>query len=239
MSNSALVDYTKISPNKNSPRKEAITKITIHHMAGNLSVEQCGAVFANAARQASSNYGIGSDGRIGLYVDEADRSWCSGNRDNDERAVTIEVANDDVKTWSVSDKAMASLIGLCADICRRNGIGKLNYTGDKTGNLTMHRFFQATACPGDWLASKFPMIADEVNRLLEAGSAPSFPPYDIPEAGDEAPSDEPSVWAKDAVKWATEKGLVIGDGNGMIRPGECVTREEVCVILERFSKLYS
>ena len=165
--NSSLVDYTLISPNKTSPRNKPIKKITIHHMAGNLSIETCGNIFVNPTRKASSNYGIGSDGRIGLYVDESDRAWTSGNRENDNQAVTIEVANDVVGgIWHVSDKAMESLILLCVDICKRNGIEKLIYTGDKTGNLTMHKWFQSTTCPGPYLESKFPYIADEVNKRL-------------------------------------------------------------------------
>lgn len=167
MSNSSLVDYTIISPNKNSPRNNQISKITIHHMAGNLSIENCGAMFAKTSRQASSNYGIGSDGRVGLYVDEKDRSWCSSSPENDHCAVTIEVANDEIGgNWHVSDKALAKLIDLCTDICKRNGISKLNYTGNKSGNLTMHKWFAATACPGPYLESKFPYIASEVNKRL-------------------------------------------------------------------------
>lgn len=167
MSNSKLVNYTRLSPNCNKPRNQAIDTITIHHMAGNLSVEQCGAIFARPSREASSNYGIGSDGRVGLYVDEANRSWCSSSGANDHRAVTIEVANDVVGgNWHVSDTALAKLIDLCVDICQRNGIQKLNYTGDKSGNLTMHKWFKATACPGPYLASKFPYIAQQVNARL-------------------------------------------------------------------------
>ena len=89
MSNSSLISYTKISPNRTSPRKKPIRKITIHHMAGNLTVEQCGAVFAPTSRKASSNYGIGTDGRIGMYVEEKDRAWTSSSPDNDNQAVTI------------------------------------------------------------------------------------------------------------------------------------------------------
>lgn len=169
MSNSSLVSYKKLSPNCNKPRNHVIDTITIHHMAGNLSVETCGNIFARSSRQASSNYGIDSNGRVGLYVDEANRSWCSGNRANDHRAVTIEVANDQIGgNWHVSDKALAKLIDLCVDICKRNGIKKLNYTGDKTGNLTMHKWFQATTCPGPYLESKFPYIAEQVNKRLNA-----------------------------------------------------------------------
>lgn len=167
MSNSQLVNYTKRSPNCNAPRNHAIDTITIHHMAGNLSVERCGELFAKKSREASSNYGIGSDGRVGLYVDEANRSWCSGSRENDHRAVTIEVANDQIGgSWHVSDKALAKLIELCADICRRNGIKELNYTGDKRGNLTLHKWFQATSCPGPYLESKMLYIAEQVNKRL-------------------------------------------------------------------------
>lgn len=173
MSKSKLVDYTKISPNS-SARTAKIDKITIHHMAGNLSVEACAAVFQNTNRQASSNYGIGTDGRIGLYVDESRRAWTSSNRDNDNRAVTIEVANDSREPdWHVSDKALEATIALCVDICQRNGIAKLNFTGDKSGNLTMHKWFAATQCPGPYLESKFPYIAAEVNKRLSAASSGS------------------------------------------------------------------
>ena len=180
MSSSALVNYTKISPNS-SARTAKIDKITIHHMAGNLSVEACGNVFATTDRQASSNYGIGSDGRIGLYVDESRRAWTSSNRDNDNRAVTIEVANSGgAPSWPVSDKALAATINLCVDICKRNGIARLNYTGDKNGNLTMHKWFAYTLCPGPYLESKFQYIADEVNRQLGSAGGTNRPTYDTP-----------------------------------------------------------
>ena len=173
MSNSSLISYTKISPNRTSPRKKPIRKITIHHKAGNLTVEQCGAVFAPTSRRASSNYGIGTDGRIGMYVEEKDRAWTSSSPDNDNQAVTIEVANNTLgPNWTVSDKAMDSLIDLCVDICKRNGIQRLNFTGDKTGNLTMHCYFKSTLCPGPYLKNEFPYIASEVNKRLGAEAAP-------------------------------------------------------------------
>ena len=164
MSNSGLVDYVKISPNKQVMTNKVVKKITIHHMAGNLSVETCGNVFQT--RRASANYGIGSDGRVGLYVEERDRSWASSSADNDKQAITIEVANDGGANWHVSDKAFDKLIDLCVDICERNDIKELVWTGDKTGTLTVHRFFAATACPGDYLMSKMPEIAEEVNKRL-------------------------------------------------------------------------
>lgn len=176
MSNSPLICYTKLSPNMTSPRKSAIKKITIHHMAGNMSIESCGNSFALSSRQASSNYGIGTDGRIGLYVEEKNRAWTSSNADNDNQAITIEVANDQIGgQWHVSDKAMSALIDLCADICKRNGIARLNYTGDKSGNLTMHKWFASTLCPGPYLESKFPYIAEQVNKKLGVSTSNTNP----------------------------------------------------------------
>ena len=164
--NSSLVNYTKLSPNYNV-RDRKISKITIHHMAGNLTVETCGNIFASSSREASANYGIGSDGRVGLYVEEKNRSWASANRENDMMAVTIEVANDGgAPDWHVSDVAIAKLIDLCVDICKRNGIEKLNYTGDTRGNVTRHNMFVPTSCPGPYLQSKFPYIVSEVNKRL-------------------------------------------------------------------------
>ena len=179
MSNSPLVSYTKLSPNHSGKRKHAIDTISIHCMAGNLSVERCGELFQNKERQASSNYGIGSDGRIGLYVDEANRSWCTSSASNDNRAVTIEVANTVAKDpWPVSDAAYKSLIDLLVDICQRNGIPKLLWKGDKNligqvdrQNMTVHRWFAAKACPGEWLYSRHGQIAAEVNKRLEAAKA--------------------------------------------------------------------
>lgn len=166
--NSSLVSYTKLSPNCTKPRKDTIKKITIHHMAGNLSVETCGDLFFNRKRQASSNYGIGTDGRIALYVEEKNRSWCSSSAANDNQAITIEVANDEIGgSWHISDKAYKSLINLCVDICKRNGIKQLIFTGDASGNLTQHNYFAATACPGEYLKSRFPDIAAEVNKRLK------------------------------------------------------------------------
>lgn len=171
MSNSNLVDVTMLSPNC-TKREGKISKITIHHMAGNLSVESCGKVFAPKSRKASSNYGIGSDGRVGLYVDEGFRSWASSNKANDEVAVTIEVADSsNAAPWTITDKAYAKLIDLCVDICQRNGIKELIWTGDKLGNLTVHRFFKATECPSDYLMAKMPQIAADVNSRLKPQKA--------------------------------------------------------------------
>lgn len=166
MSYSKLVSYVKLSPNCTKPRAKKIDTITIHHMAGNLSVEACGEVFAPRSRSASSNYGIGSDGRIACYVEEENAAWTSSSSANDSRAITIEVANcTGSPEWKVSEKAYAALIDLCVDICQRHGF-KLNYTGDKTGNLTMHKWFANTLCPGPYLEPRFPEIADEVNKRL-------------------------------------------------------------------------
>lgn len=171
MSNSSLVNYTRISPNRTSPRRNKIDRITIHHMAGNLTVENCGNVFAPSSRQASSNYGIGSDGRVGMYVEEKDRAWTSSSSANDNRAVTIEVADNKIGNgWGSSNAAMAKLILLCADICRRNGISRLVYTGSTSGNLTLHKWFANTDCPGAFLESQMPTIAKEVNKLLASGA---------------------------------------------------------------------
>ena len=175
MSNSPLVSYTKLSPNHSGKRKHTIDTISIHCMAGNLSVERCGELFQNKERQASSNYGIGSDGRIGLYVDEANRSWCTSSASNDNRAVTIEVANTVAKDpWPVSDAAYKSLIDLLVDICQRNGIPRLLWKGDKNlvgqvdrQNMTVHRWFANKPCPGNWLYEHHGQIAKEVNERLE------------------------------------------------------------------------
>ena len=171
--NSSLVSYTRISPNRNVNRNQPITKITIHHCAGVLSVEQFGEIVANPNRQMSANYCVGNDGRIGLYCPESDRSWCSSSPWNDHRAVTIEVSNNiNCEPWSISDAAYTSLIKLCIDICKRNGIKKLEFTGDKNGSLTYHYMFAATCCPATWIRNHTKEICDKVNAGLTAAEEP-------------------------------------------------------------------
>lgn len=171
--NSPLVSYTKISPNRTPNRNHAIDTITIHCVVGQCSVETLGQVFAPTSRQASSNYGIGTDGRVGMYVEEKDRSWCSSSASNDNRAVTIEVASDTTHPYKVNDKAYAALIELVADICKRNGIKELKWKADKSligkvdqQNMTVHRWFANKSCPGDYLYNLHGDIAKKVNAKL-------------------------------------------------------------------------
>lgn len=184
MSNSSMVTYTKLSPNCSKPRNHVIDTITIHHMAGNCSVETCGEIFASTSTEASANYGVDSKGHIGMYVEECNRSWCSSNRDNDHRAITIEVANDGgAPNWHVSDTALNATIKLVADICKRNGIKKLIWNNNRLDrvnhihgcNMTIHKDFDSTSCPGPYLESKMPYIANEVNKLLGAADVTPVP----------------------------------------------------------------
>lgn len=180
MSNSPLVSYTKISPNKTSPRNKKIDTITIHCVVGQCSVETLGNIFAPTSRQASSNYGVGVDGRIGMYVEEKDRSWCSSSGANDHRAITIEVASDTKHPYAVNDKAFAALIDLVTDICQRNGIKKLVWSTNKADrvnhrngcNMTVHRDYANKSCPGDYLYNRHGQIADEVNKRLGSYQEP-------------------------------------------------------------------
>ena len=179
MSNSALVNCTKISPNRTSPRKNKIDTITIHCVVGQCSVETLGAIFAPSSRQASSNYGVGYDGRFGMYCEEKDRSWCSSSAANDNRAITIEVASDTTEPYAVNDKAYAALLDLVTDICRRNGIKKLVWSTKKSErvnhlngcNLTVHRDYANKSCPGNYLYERQGAIAAEVNKRLGASAA--------------------------------------------------------------------
>lgn len=201
MSNSKLISCTNISPNKTSPRNHAIDTITIHCVVGQCSAERIGEIFAPASRRASSNYGIGYDGCIGMYVEEKDRSWCSSSSSNDNRAITIEVASDTTHPYAVTDKAYAALLNLVTDICKRNGIKKLLWRGDKAligqtdkQNMTVHRWFANKACPGDFLYNKHGEIAAEVNKRL--GTAQDEEPSG---SGTEAPTTGGTLAVGDVV----------------------------------------
>ena len=172
--NSPLVDYVKISPNRTKNRKHKIDTITIHCVVGQVTVERLGEIFAPTSKKASSNYGIGKDGKIGMYVEEKDVSWCSSNTANDQRAITIEVASDTSHPYAVTKQAYDALIKLLVDICKRNGIKELKWKADKSlvgqvdkQNMTVHKWFKNKECPGEYLYSRHGEIAELVNKQLK------------------------------------------------------------------------
>jgi len=220
MSNSPLICYTRISPNRTSPRKHKIDTITIHCVVGQLSPETIGNVFAPSSRQASSNYGVGPDGRIGMYVEEKDRSWCTSSASNDHRAVTIEVASDTTHPYKVTDAALKATIELCADICKRNDIKELKWKGDKSligqvdkQNMTVHRWFANKSCPGDYLYNLHGHIAKEVNAILNGGSKATL-------------ADISGHYAENHIRKLIDYGIVNGYEDGTFKPSNNVTRAE-------------
>ena len=163
---SSLAQKEILSPNF-SPRTKAVKKFTIHHAAVVAPAENVAKNFQNAAREASSNYVIGSDGTIILSVPEENRAWTSGNADNDQEAITVEVCNSiGSPEWRVSDAAMEAVINLGVDICKRYGLSGFTWTGDRYGTLTIHKMFQATNCPGPYLESKMSYIAEEITKRV-------------------------------------------------------------------------
>ncbi len=183
--NSSMVAYTRLSPNHSGQRTHSIDRITPHCVVGQLSAESICGCFTSPSRQASCNYGIGTDGKVSLCVEEKNRSWCSSSNANDQRAVTIECASDKTEPYAMNSKVYDSLIKLCTDICRRNGKKKLLWLGDrnKTLNytpksdemvLTVHRWFANKSCPGNWLYARLGDLAGRVTAAL-GGSSVSKP----------------------------------------------------------------
>lgn len=211
--NSPLVDYTQISPHRGNRNGHVIDTITIHCAAAQAAVETLGRLFQT--KQASANYGIGADGRVGMYVEEKDRSWCTSNNANDARAVTIEVACDNRHPYAVKDAVYKKLITLVADICKRNGIAKLVWSTDKYDrmnhkggcNMTVHRDYENKACPGQWLYERHGQIAAEVNkRLTEDEEMERWKTIE----------DVPEGFYRDTVKQLMQDGIIKGKGNGVI-----------------------
>ena len=172
--NSPLVTYTNLTKNRNLNRNHEIDTITIHCMVGQFTAKACVDYFATTKNESSSNYCVGYDGSIGLSVEEKDRAWTSSSGANDHRAVTIEVACDAFYPYNVTDAAYNALIKLVADICSRNKIKKLLWKNDKSligqidkQNMTIHRWFAATECPGEFLYSHMSDIATKANKLIK------------------------------------------------------------------------
>ena len=181
-SNSPLVSYTKLSPNHSGQRTHSIDRITPHCVVGQLSAESICGCFASTSRQASCNYGIGTDGRVSLCVEEKNRSWCSSSNANDQRAITIECASDKSDPYAMNSAVYNSLVKLCIDICQRNGKLKLLWLGDKNKTLnyapasdemvlTVHRWYANKSCPGDWLYARLGDLAEKVTVALGASSS--------------------------------------------------------------------
>ena len=203
--NSSMVAYTKLSPNHSGQRTHSIDRITPHCVVGQCSVETLGNIFYPTSRQASCNYGIGPDGRVGMYVEERNRSWCSSSNANDQRAVTIECASDTTEPYAFKDIVYRTLIKLCVDICKRNGKTKLLWLGDKTKTLgytpnpdemvlTVHRWFANKSCPGDWLYNRLGDLAAKVTAAL-GGTA-------------QTPTADKTVWYRVRKTWADAKSQI-------------------------------
>lgn len=243
-----------MSPNHSGKRNHIIDTISIHCVAANATVESLGAVFANPSRKASSNYGIGTDGRIALYVDEANRSWCTSSSENDNRAITIEVSNNGGEPdWPVSNKAYESLIKLLVDICKRNNIKKLLWSTNKNDrinhkngcNMTVHRDFSAKSCPGDYLYNRHGQIAEEVNKRLSLdeddvenmdidtfiSKLTNEQAYNIMKKAEVYTSNLPEPdWSKKEGHWDTAKKNGVTDGSS---PERYMKRDEVIAVLGR------
>lgn len=249
MSNSPLIAGRILSPNC-SPRNHIIDTVSVHVMAGVLSAENCGRFFASPNARASSNYGIGNDGTIILYVPEDKRSWCTSSAANDNRAVTIEVSNSvAAHPWPVSPAAYRSLILLLADITQRNNMGGLRWQGNKNligqvdkQNMTVHRWFAAKACCGDYLYNLHGQIANEVNQKLQMEEDD----MDVNrfkelwyEMRTELQDNDASSWSEDARNWAVKTGLVKGTSDGEFNGAweDVLSREQMVTILYRFSKM--
>lgn len=223
MANSALATLRKISLNKTSPRNHVIDTVSIHCYVGQATIEQAAEWFSDPKCTASCNYVIGRDGRIAVIVDEADRSWCTSNRENDHRAITIEVASANKHPYAVTAAAYNALIDLLVDICKRNpGIGKLRWKADKSlighpekQNMTVHRWFAAKSCPGEYLYSRHSQIAAEVNARLEPPVKPKSPKAVI-KVGDTVEIAKNAQWynGSDVPVWVQKMRWVVKSVNG-------------------------
>jgi len=261
MGNSPLVTYVNLSPNCTKPRNHDIDTITIHCVVGQFTAKQIcdlsNFTQYNAKSGSSCNYAVGRDGSIGLCVDETNRSWCSSNKANDHRAITIEVASDTSHPYAVTDAAYKALINLLVDICQRNNIKQLLWKGDKSlvgqadkQNMTVHRWFANKACPGDYLYNRHGKIAEEVNKRLNAQNIEmEDDDMDVArfkelwgEMRKELQDNDSGKWSEEARQWAISTGLIAGNGtevNG--EPNymwaDILTREQFVTVLYRFAKL--
>ena len=250
MKNSALVEYTELTKNHSGARKHKVDRISPHCVVGQCTIESLGYWFSHGTTQASSNYGIDKDGRIGMFVEEDNRSWCTSSAANDNRAITIECASEKVSPlYKMNDCVYESLIKLCVDICRRYGKKKLLWFEDKDYALnyepkedemliTIHRWYAPKECPGKWLESRLGDLADRVTRILNGEEEEEDMTQDkFNEMMDswlkEQAKKEPSSWSAKDRKWAESNGFINGDENGNKMYKKPITREEFVAVIHR------
>lgn len=214
--NSKLVNYTKLSPNHSGTRTHKIDRITPHCVVGQVSVESLGNLFAQSSREVSSNYGIGEDGRVGLYVEEKNRSWCSSSNENDQRAITIECASDATAPYAFKTVVYNKLVELCIDICKRNGIKKVYWFNDKEKSLkyapkdgecvlTVHRWFANKSCPGDWMYARMGDLAKKINAALTVEEKPVTATATTYKAGQKVTLKNANLYVSSTAKSAARK----------------------------------
>lgn len=266
MGNSPMTEVTALSPNHSGKRAHAIDRISPHCVVGQCTAESLGAWFAKPGTRASSNYGIDKDGRVGLYVDEENRSWCTSSSSNDNRAVTIECASDAYHPYRMNDAVYATLVKLCVDICKRNGKTKLLWFDDKNKTLayepagdemviTVHRWFANKACPGDWLYSRLGNLAADVTAQLGVASHENQEIDEededmtldrfkelMKEYREELQDNDCGAWSAEAREWAINSGMINGvgtdaDGNPNYAWADTLTREQAAALFYRFAKL--
>lgn len=168
MGRSPYIDSVVLTPKHSGKRTEKVQAFVIHHMTAKWTGKRCAEYFRDTpSRQASANYCIGYDGDVALNVEEENRAWTSSSNWADQRAITYELANSTIGgQWEVSDKTLRKAIIMLAEQHKRYGLKKATYTGDTSGTLWRHDWFVNTNCPGPYLGSKLPYMADEINKIL-------------------------------------------------------------------------
>lgn len=226
MSNSKLATYTNLTPNCTKPRNHAIDTLTPHVVVGQVTAPWIADYFMNPSLEASCNYGIGKDGDISLGVEEVNRSWCTSSRENDHRAITVEIASDKTDPYAITDKAYAALIDLFTDVCQRHGKTKVIWKPDKEYMLnykpaanemriTVHRWFANKSCPGPYLYDRLTAVADEINKRLNAAQETQM--YRVRKAWSDAKSQKGAYKILENAKKCCDsagEGYKVYDSNG-------------------------
>jgi len=177
---SPLCEYIKQSPYHSGKRKKKVDRLTVHCYVGLVALQRSvdGFFSRPKTKEASCQYTISFDGRVGGVCDEDLRSWCSSSEANDTRAITIEVASDNTSPYKFPDAAYNKLLDLTVDIMNRYNKKKLVYIEDKAAALkyklaedemllTLHKwFYPKKACPGPWFINKIPEFINTINERL-------------------------------------------------------------------------
>lgn len=160
----------------------------------------------------SANYVVDDD-HIYEVIPPNRKSYGTNSAYYNGRYVQIEMCHRDT-TGYISEATLKNVVWLCKKLIAEYGCDKIIRHYDVSGKRCPLWYVEH---PMEWDKLKERILNKEVVVVAETPK----------------PDNTPSPWAKDAVEWAVENGVIRGDENGNLGLHELCTVEKQLTILYR------